>query len=166
MNLGTCIHFNGLSMVGDGYKSGCCEAGVNYYETFDGKRAGIMLRMPCVEFRELPAHGRGTYIKAGEATIRKEIDRKGETVIECASRVAPTPEQVEASRIEDDAAWERTITAIKVAAAWKVKPKPAHDRCEVIECPACKGRLHLHQSAHNGHCSGKCETEGCVSWIE
>ena len=73
MNLGTCIHFNGLSMVGDGYKPGCCEAGVHYYETFDGKRAGIMLRMPCVEFRELPAHGRGTHqVRRGD---RQKGDR-------------------------------------------------------------------------------------------
>lgn len=36
----------------------------------------------------------------------------------------------------------------------------------IIECPMCKGRLHLAQSSHNGHLWGKCETEKCVSWIE
>ena len=34
-------------------------------------------------------------IKSGEATVRKEIDRKGETAIECARRIAPDTEQVE-----------------------------------------------------------------------
>ncbi len=37
---------------------------------------------------------------------------------------------------------------------------------EVIECPACKGRLHLRQSSYNGHVRGKCETEDCVAWVE
>lgn len=39
-------------------------------------------------------------------------------------------------------------------------------KAEVIECPACKGRLHLSQAAYNGHVWGQCETKGCVSWME
>ncbi len=61
---------------------------------------------------------------------------------------------------------QNILAAIKVAGAWKVKPKPANDRHEVVECPICKGRLHLSQSAYNGHCHGKCETDNCVSWME
>jgi hypothetical protein len=49
-------------------------------------------------------------------------------------------------------------------AAWRAKPPKGKQ--EVIECPACGGRLHLSQSAYNGHVHGKCETEGCVSWME
>ncbi len=37
---------------------------------------------------------------------------------------------------------------------------------EVIECPKCKGRLHLSQSSYNGHVHGHCETPECVSWME
>lgn len=37
---------------------------------------------------------------------------------------------------------------------------------EVIECPKCKGRLHLSIAATNGHVWGKCETEGCLAWME
>ena len=37
---------------------------------------------------------------------------------------------------------------------------------EVVECPICKGRLHLSQSSYNGHVHGQCETEDCVSWME
>lgn len=37
---------------------------------------------------------------------------------------------------------------------------------EVVNCPQCGGRLHLSQSAYNGHVHGKCETEGCVAWME
>jgi hypothetical protein len=49
---------------------------------------------------------------------------------------------------------------------WRVKPKPASDRREVIECPKCHGKLHLHQSSYNGHVRGHCETKDCVSWME
>ena len=61
---------------------------------------------------------------------------------------------------------EKFLVALKVAGEWKVKPKPKEDRSEVVECPICKGRLYLSQSAYNGHCHGRCETEGCVSWME
>lgn len=49
---------------------------------------------------------------------------------------------------------------------WRMKPKPLRDRAEVVECPQCKGRLHLSQSSCNGHVHGQCETEDCVSWME
>lgn len=51
-----------------------------------------------------------------------------------------------------------------VVAEWR--KKPPRGKAEVIECPACKGRLHLSQAACNGHVHGKCETAGCVSWME
>lgn len=60
----------------------------------------------------------------------------------------------------------RMTVVMPVVSKWRVKPKPASDRREVIECPKCKGRLHLYQSRYNGHVHGRCETEGCVSWME
>jgi len=47
---------------------------------------------------------------------------------------------------------------------WNEKNRVAKQ--EVIECPQCKGRLHLSQAAYNGHVHGHCETKGCVSWME
>lgn len=72
----------------------------------------------------------------------------------------------EGTCIHDKAELDKAVAALNVASAWRVTPKPANDRHEVIECPVCKGRLHLSQSAYNGHVHGKCETEGCVSWME
>jgi hypothetical protein len=51
-----------------------------------------------------------------------------------------------------------------VIAAWR-KKKP-RGKQEVIECPVCKGRLHLSQSSYNGHVRGQCETADCLNWIE
>ena len=56
------------------------------------------------------------------------------------------------------------FTVVKPWRTWTKKNRVAKE--EVIECPACKGRLHLSQAAYNGHVWGKCETEGCVSWME
>jgi hypothetical protein len=54
-----------------------------------------------------------------------------------------------------------------VVAVWRNKEHPLReDRYEVIECPACKGCLHLSQAAYNGHVHGRCESAGCVSWME
>jgi hypothetical protein len=39
-------------------------------------------------------------------------------------------------------------------------------KSEIVECPVCKGRLHLSQSSYNGHVHGKCETPDCVAWME
>jgi hypothetical protein len=61
---------------------------------------------------------------------------------------------------------DRMAVVMPVVSAWRVKPKPKSDRREVIECPKCQGRLHLSQSSYNGHVHGRCETEGCVSWME
>lgn len=59
----------------------------------------------------------------------------------------------------------RNMTLVGPAVkAWRNKlPK---GKQEVIECPACKGRLHLSQSSYNGHVHGHCETKDCVSWME
>ena len=65
-----------------------------------------------------------------------------------------------------DAHFEKVLLGLKVAAEWRVKPKPKQDRRGVVECPACKGKLHLSQSSYNGHVHGNCETTGCVSWME
>lgn len=67
---------------------------------------------------------------------------------------------------EEGKAFDNYMLAIKKAYEWKVTPKPAADRNEVIECPLCKGNLHMYQSAYNGHVHGQCETKGCLCWME
>lgn len=65
-------------------------------------------------------------------------------------------------RIEES--FRRMTLVGPVVAKWR--KKPPRGKQETIDCPACGGRLHLSQSSYNGHVSGKCETEGCVSWME
>lgn len=162
MNRGACVHWNGLR----GEETHCCDAGVNYHQAFDGAKEGLFLRLPCVRLRELPADRRGTYIRAGERTVMAAFDRRGQAMMPCDKYLEPTEEEVQKSREDSDASLARTLAAVRVASTWRVRPKPLQTRHGVVECPICKGQLHLTQSAHNGHVHGTCETDGCVAWME
>lgn len=84
----------------------------------------------------------------------------------CPKWIRRTREMGEKRADAFEAAMDRMSIVMPVVNDWRIKPKPAQDRSEVIECPKCKGKLHLSQSAYNGHVHGRCETEGCVSWME
>ena len=158
MNAGTCVHYTGC--LGNDR----CKRGVSYRVNFGQGRPGIMNRLPCVEFIDKPAGRPGSRVKPGEETVRVPIDRHGDTVVPCPLREEPTIEQVEADRAETEAVLQRILTVMPVVAEWR--KKEPRGKAGVIECPACGGRLHLTQAASNGHVWGKCETKGCVSWME
>jgi hypothetical protein len=120
----------------------CCKAGVNYDQLAGGPEFGRWLRLPCVSGK----------------------DNKGVTPKACSKRLEPTPEQIAQSEAEWKAAQDRFRKVMPVVAEWR--NKGAKGKYEVIECPACGGKLHLQQSHYNGHVHGKCETDGCVSWME
>lgn len=148
MSPGQCKHFTGA-------QHDLCGRGVRYAQFAPG--------IPCIKFIEKSARG-GTLLRPGEQpSERKPWKYEGKP---CPFYEAPTDDEVQADRRECEAAMERFRVALKVASAWRVKPKPQQDRHEVLECPACKGRLHLSQSAYNGHVHGQCETDGCVRWME
>lgn len=158
MNHGQCIHWNGPS-------NDCCRAGVNYHEAF-GPADGMFLRLPCIRFMERPAGKKGTLVLPGDEVVRVEFDRRGQQMIECPSFQAPTEEQVQASRQEALESLERHRKVMAAVKDWRLQKPPPIDRAEVLACPACNGRLHLRQSSYNGHVSGRCETAGCVHWME
>jgi hypothetical protein len=152
MKHGTCIHFNGV-------QNDQCKRGISYEVNWpNGPK-------PCILFIHKSERG-GTYLKPGEKPAETKPFGRASEAKPCPFRKEPTSEEVQADREESERCLQRTMAAIKVAGAWRVKPKPAADRHEVVECPVCNGRLHLGQSAYNGHVHGKCETEGCVSWME
>jgi len=85
----------------------------------------------------------------------------------CEKYREPTAEEIAASEAEMEAALAKhrvVMTAIRPWRTWSKQNRVAKQ--EVIECPACQGRLHLSQAAYNGHVWGKCETAGCVEWME
>lgn len=138
-----CRHYNGLESLRN--KDACCGAGVAY-STF-GPSA---LRRPCNSNIEW-------------AAVRAKAGIQEPT---CDKRSFPTQEERDQKDAEFAATMKRTITGIQIASKWRVKGKPSSDRHEVVECPECKGKLHLSQSKYNGHVHGACETPNCISWME
>lgn len=85
----------------------------------------------------------------------------------CPHWVRRTREQAEAYADEVDRGVERMKKVMPVVSAWRTwSPTNRVTKSEVIVCPACNGRLHLSQSSYNGHVHGRCETDGCVAWME
>jgi hypothetical protein len=82
----------------------------------------------------------------------------------CPKWLRTTREQGEAHADAIEASMQRMMIVGPAVAEWP--KKPPRGKQGVIECPVCKGNLHLSQAASNGHVWGKCETEGCVSWME
>jgi hypothetical protein len=145
-----CQHYDaaGVTMIGGKEPHGHCKAGVNYLQQFgaaegDNPRAGIFMRICCTDGN-----------KRGEAAQRAL----------CPQWLRTTREQGETHVDELERVLQRMEIVGPAVAAWR--QKPPRGKQEVIECPACKGRLHLSQSAYNGHVHGRCETPGCASWAE
>ena len=94
-----------------------------------------------------------------------DFGRSKPGAVPCASLRRPTAEEITANELE----WERQFNLLGVVQRG-IKPwREAHQKqnfAEVIECPVCKGRLHLSIAACNGHVHGKCETDGCAEWME
>lgn len=96
------------------------------------------------------------------------LDDKGNSkpdAVKCPNLRRPTPEEIAAHK-----QWvENRMNLLGIVMAgidpWRRQHK-GKSVSEVVECPACKGKLHLSISAYNSHVHGECETEGCVSWME
>lgn len=88
-----------------------------------------------------------------------------EGVIPCSKFEPYTVEEIQA----DDDHFEGVFNKFLVTLPIQNKIKEEHkgtDWAGVIDCPVCKGKLHVSHAKCNGHVWGKCETEDCVSWME
>lgn len=135
-----CRHYNPDTRFGIGLRAkptGLCDAGVKYDDVCNPGSGS----KPCI----------GGHTLADPAAICPKWDRK-------------TREEGEKRADAMEASLKRMLIVMPVVAEWRAKPP--RGKQEIIECPQCKGRLHLSQAACNGHVWGKCETEGCVSWME
>lgn len=136
---GWCVHYRYNRKLREG-EADTCEAGVEY-ATF--ANVPFSLR-PC--FLDDAGHSR-----PGSA--------------ECAKLRLPTAEEI--SLHEQWAA--KRLDTLRVVMVGILPWRQAHkgkSASEIVECPACNGRLHLSIERYNGHIHGKCETPGCVSFIE
>lgn len=141
---GWCIYYR-YDPTAERMADATCEAGIRYGDVAGEEDRGISTRLPCF------LDGNGS--------------PKNEGACHCANLRAPTAEEIAAHEhwVEQRLDLLRTVmTGIK---PWRDAHK-GQSAAEVVECPACCGRLHLSISARNGHVHGRCETKGCVSWME
>lgn len=137
---GWCIHYRGITGP-RGETVTSCEAGVDY-----GAWRGIGHdRQPCF--------------------LDDKTGQSKPNAMPCPHLRRPTQGEIAAHEAWCKQRWERQAIVMVGIADWRKAHKGKSAR-EVVECPACKGRLHLSIAAYNGHVHGKCETEGCVSWME
>lgn len=136
---GWCIHYRGVSDGKGGFNTSC-EAGVEY-ETVRGDK---FARQPCF------------------------LDEKGQSkpgALSCELLRRPTAEEIAAHEEWREGQMKQMMAVMIGIHPWRKKHK-GRSHAEVVECPACKGRLHLSITAYNGHVHGRCETDGCASWME
>jgi hypothetical protein len=150
MKRGTCKHFNST------WRNKSCEAGVCYADvTPDNKNeSGVAYRIPCriIEGEE--------YNKLND--VQKENYQKRGT---CNKFEEPTDEELEEYQNFIDAAMKRHMLVFPIIAEIKKAHKRKNWRGDVT-CPVCNRKLHISHAASNGHVWGKCETDGCLSWME
>lgn len=134
----SCIHRRGMGWHEDQAMQPCA-AGVVLNE-LTGREPGCGLKKPC------------SWLDDGEP-------------VEC-KHFQPTPiEQL----IADDGEMDASLARFMLVGPLVRKIKEQHKGKSwsgVEECPACKGELHISHAASNGHVHGRCDTEGCLSWME
>ena len=133
---GWCIHYRYVR----GSDNPTCEAGMSLNEMAYGKNHKTA---PCFLMRGQPKPGARS----------------------CSKLRLPTPEEIAAHNEWSEQRIKRLGDVMVGIADWRAKHRGTN-HAEIVECPACKGRLHLAISRRNGHVHGRCETEGCVSWME
>lgn len=82
----------------------------------------------------------------------------------------PTPEEIAAEDARSEVRNEKHNKARKAIVEHLGSPwrRGVSSTNGVINCPACGGikTLGFSRSGYNGHIHARCETQGCVSWME
>lgn len=116
-----------------------CNAGVNVRALVGGEDFGWLKRIPCFTEHRSP--------------------------VECSLYEEPTQQEINAHEEEIDAAMQRMMLVLPVIREVKSAFK-GKNWSGSRTCPVCSGVLHLSISSCNGHVHGRCETSGCVHWME
>lgn len=125
----------------NGTVNDCCDAGVNYRQLVGGPDFGWCRRLPCMDKYAKP------------------------DAVSCDKKRYPTEEEMVAYEKAVKESTERFLLTVPLITGMKARYRNRSGQ-ETVECPACKGRLHMTISSINGHVWGRCDTEGCLAWME
>jgi hypothetical protein len=90
---------------------------------------------------------------------------KGERLGKCDKMEFQTPEEVAQSEVEMEAFFVKIRLVENLVNPLRAEGKKRGYR-GTHECPACKGKLHITISPGSGHAHVRCDTKGCVGWLE
>lgn len=136
-----CVHFTGLG-------KGKCKAGMTYDEVDKEMRVAYRAGLPC--------------LKPDPDDLAK-LD--GRPQCACPHLRFPSEEEVQKELDMWKQQMEKMTTALAIINPIREK-HAGKDWQGILECPNCKNKLHVTHSGYNGHVHAKCETEGCVAWME
>lgn len=124
----------------NGVQNDCCKAGVKYTEI------------------------RGKHFPCFRGDMAEKL-RKGEIPCVCLQLKWPDEEYIQNEIAEHDKAFAKVEAGLEAVAHIRTEYKGRNYK-GVIECPTCKGKLHVTHAACNGHVNARCETPDCISWME
>lgn len=146
MKKGTCKHFNGSINTH-------CDAEVCYRDvTNKPDEPGSAFRKPCHSLAVIGDHD------------LKVIEDHGPQGV-CDKYEEPTEAEIAEYEAEVEAYQQRFMLTLPLISQVK-KEHCGEDWKGVETCPVCDGNLHMTHAALNGHVWGRCETEGCLAWME
>lgn len=127
-------------------------------------KLGSRLRAPC-DSKEWDIE----LFTRGGGKLSEEQLRIIESKPTCPDFTDPTDEQIKQYDEEFDEVCDRMNKVHPVIAKFKKENKfPGGWTANKtkVACPCCGKTLAMTISGYNGHVWGRCETEGCVSWME
>lgn len=136
-----CVHFNGI-------QNKACEAGIVYDELDKENRVEYRAGLPCFK---------------SDSAIAQRLGERPQC--HCPHVKFPTEEDVQKQLASHDEHMKKMMLALEVVSPIRKQHK-GKDWSGVLECPTCKGKLHVRHAGYNGHVWAKCETENCVAWLE
>lgn len=94
----------------------------------------------------------------------KEYHPDNNSVISCHKFELLSKEEIE----KEEKDFERVLQAITSIqpVITKLRNDNPNGIIEVINCPICSKQLSIGISGYNGHASGTCETDDCISFME
>lgn len=153
MDKHTCKHFCGSGAARMRGHEGKCLAGVCIASvTPEPEEPGSAFREPC----RLPE---------GWSSPRMRQLAQEATRGTCEQFQLPTDEEIADYEARMQECFRKSMMADDLREEMRKKYRRTGYR-GIVECPVCKGKLHMSVSSTNGHTMGKCETEECLNWIE